>query len=788
MKKLFFVALILVSVPLLASDFKWNHTYQQGCSVELLSVAGRVAGTSAARSAPSEGFAVNRPAFILNCGKGTVSWEVDEQKIVRGLFFEGPASFSFSVSDPLEQTRLERYIGKKSIENRPLKSLYIIPVGECPDLPAMPATGATTVQSGAYVEFKQSLRRGLFNTLYDLLNTKLMDPRDIIVIFEMENDIWAYRFDSQSETEVSLLRLAHPPSQNNFFWDPAVAIHEKKGGALTPDVTSEEMEAKIFADAKSYDINLTLDGGGNILKSEIAVKVFLKKPHHALLFDYFPEFKVDRVSVDGEEAYFMKENYSELWGYYENGLLVGFKTPKEGEVTLKFTTSGDLFKQGDGYLYMWDEDLWYPHLDDWDGASYKITVTVPKENEVIAVGDLRSHATNPDSSETYVWESEIPIKLATFVFGKFIHKKMDAEGLSLDVALPKGVRSNLLTQAQDYTLNELKNNIIFYSKTFGPLPYSNLKVAVTPYSHGRGFPTMLLITDAAFFRYGSTWPDQLMAHEVAHQWWGNLVDGLSYRDLWLSEGMAEFASMTYMGLRFGEDKVKLYHENMLLGGTLLKESSLGSTLEADEFRPAPPSDPFRPLGMSVDMRVPFDEGPICMGRRLYSTMTTRPSEGYNYVIYTKGNFVFQMLLALSKFTKEGSAGFYKGLQSICVKYKGQRISTPLFFKELQDSMKVPLSSFLKSWYEGTGIPKVEVKTTPAERDGKYFLTAEGKTDMDFFFGVPVRVTAPDKKKYDYVLVFQNKAAKSEWPVAGKPKDIDVDPMRVVFCTYGKVKD
>ena len=243
-----------------------------------------------------------------------------------------------------------------------------------------------------------------------------------------------------------------------------------------------------------------------------------------------------------------------------------------------------------------------------------------------------------------------------------------------------------------------------------------------------------------------------------------------------------------MGLRFGGEKVKLYHENMILGGTLMKQSSLGATIEADEYKPAPPADPSRPMSLNVDTRVPFDEGPICLGGRLYSTCTTKPGDGYNYVIYTKGNFVFQMLLTLSKFTKDGNAGYFKGLLNICVKYRGQSITTPIFFKEMQDSMKVPLSAFLKSWYEGTGIPKVQIDTAVTQSEGKFVVTAQGKSDQDLFFGVPVRITLPDKKQYEYILLFQNRETKGTWTVAAKPKDVEVDPFRLVFCTYGKVKN
>jgi len=67
------------------------------------------------------------------------------------------------------------------------------------------------------------------------------------------------------------------------------------------------------------------------------------------------------------------------------------------------------------------------------------------------------------------------------------------------------------------------------------------------------------------------------------------------------------------------------------------------------------------------------------------------------------------------------------------------------------------------------------------------VTAEGRCDKDLFFGVPVTVTLAEKKTVDYLLLFQNKSAKGEWKIGDKAKKVEVDPARVVFCSYGKVK-
>jgi len=51
----------------------------------------------------------------------------------------------------------------------------------------------------------------------------------------------------------------------------------------------------------------------------------------------------------------------------------------------------------------------------------------------------------------------------------------------------------------------------------------------------------------------------------------------------------------------------------------------------------------------------------------------------------------------------------------------------------------------------------------------------------------LRVSLDDKRKFDYIFAFQNGKAQGEWKSPSKPKKIDVDPMRIVFCNYGNVK-
>lgn len=839
MSRIKFVVLVLfVTVNLFSADFKWSHNYQENSSKELVSLVNKLCTKTPTKTCPTDGFSIERPAFSLKCGKGSLFYEVDENNILRGFYYEGNATISFLVDDNNEADRLEKCLQKRKLTEEPIKSFYILPLGVCSDLPKFNGENNLTTQNDNMGTVKSGFRRDAIKIVNFLLNGENQGNKDLIILFEIKNEIWAYQLNSNLENEVQLLRLSHPPYSDYDMWDPIVSLHITSSGALTPYITDYEYKSKIATDVKKYEIDFDLNADGSLNKGNVKVSISLSKPQTSLLFDFFPGFKINKVICCDRELEFIKEDFSKTYSYYDTSLLVKFPEKRSGEVELLFDISGDLFDKAEGYIYPIEEDLWFPLMKDFDGFIFSFSATVPEGLEVLSVGDLVSRQTL-NKKENFVWQSSIPIKNATFTMGNFIHKKIDIEeGLSLDVALPKDLRTNILSQAQDYTLNELKNVVLFYDKVFGKTPYKTLKVVITPYSYGRsfkwrgfstekirksgsendgskdmpvagsrhlsmqerklpatlqlsnygrGFPTFIMLTESALYRSGDSQPEKLLAHQVALNWWDSVVSPLSERDVWLSEGMAEFSALLYLEGRFGVGTGRIFREDMLTGGSLAKRGNLGSTIDVDEY----PSDTFfskvETFSASGENAIPFDDGPICLGTRIYSTIASQPFKSYESIIYTKSAFVFGMLYNLSRFTNEKEEGFLRGLRNICSKYSGQRISTAAFFKELENSMKIPLSAFLKGWYESNGIPRVDVKTSTIQKDGTYFVTAEGRCDKDLFFGVPVTVTLADKKTVDYLLLFQNKSAKGEWKIGDKAKKVEVDPARVVFCSYGKVK-
>ena len=207
-----------------------------------------------------------------------------------------------------------------------------------------------------------------------------------------------------------------------------------------------------------------------------------------------------------------------------------------------------------------------------------------------------------------------------------------------------------------------------------------------PYFEGVSFPGMIDLSWSTFQNSSLDGFDEFFrAHEVAHQWWGNGVRPASYRDAWLSEGLAEFSGLWYLQ-------------------TVRKRNT-----EYLKFLDT----------YEMDIRSNRnDAGPIWLGYR--NASPTAPG-GYQVMIYEKGAWVFHMLRTLMldlQTMKEDR--FTTMMQDFYTSYRGQAATTEDFQRVVERHAGIPMDWFFDEWVKGTAIPTYHVawKTEPAE-GGKF---------------------------------------------------------------------
>jgi aminopeptidase N len=190
----------------------------------------------------------------------------------------------------------------------------------------------------------------------------------------------------------------------------------------------------------------------------------------------------------------------------------------------------------------------------------------------------------------------------------------------------------------------------------------------------------------------------VIAHETAHQWWGDLLSWDSYRDQWLVEALANYSALMLLESenRDSFQKVMDYYR-----ANLLQENVDGLRL--------------------------MQAGPVTLGSRLSSSHFPA---GYDAISYGRGTWLFHMLRYMLRdaerkhdsrnvATAEDSRNepFVRGLRRLRDEYAGQAVSTAdvlrAFEQELPVSLRyeghASLQWFYDSWISGTAIPRLELE-------------------------------------------------------------------------------
>lgn len=211
--------------------------------------------------------------------------------------------------------------------------------------------------------------------------------------------------------------------------------------------------------------------------------------------------------------------------------------------------------------------------------------------------------------------------------------------------------------------------------------------------------------------------DHLM-HELAHQWWGGVISWKSFRDVWLTEGLAHFSVLYY----------------------------LKSTLPARVFNRM-----VKKLKRWVHRF--SDSGPIIYGSRI--NLLEEKFEAYQSMIYSKSALVLLTLMDLI-----GEDEFLKRLRSVVEKYKYKSVSSRQFIREFSGKNKM-ISDFLNKWIYHRAIPEVQLTLVEnAEemdrKDFKQLVLRVVQLNTDFIFPLPLKVTTRKGSSVESVIIKSKK--------------------------------
>ena len=441
-------------------------------------------------------------------------------------------------------------------------------------------------------------------------------------------------------------------------WDPAGTIGEASPGFEASHYT---LDVKIAHDETTVHGRAKID----IVSGEEGRRV--------IPLELFRDLRVERVRYTNGDPLFFFRSGGDVMVVLDAPSTVGQR------FTLEIVYRGKAIRWvGRKMFDLEDTANWYPHCGTTDRATYDVTLRWPRGLDLLASGRVVESGRDGRFRRQRRL-LEVPSIAFSFVMGRFEIEHAQAGHVQLEVAFNRSGRHPLKEGVRREMIRTIRSSLLYFEEAFGPYPLDYLTVVTLPRRYSQSFLGFITLADTIlppnvppggadmnWFRTTT------VAHEVAHQWWGNLIGWSSYRDQWLSEAMANYSAMQF------------WADTEEGGAAFLAEMSGGWRKSLIQTTP---------IGRTVESL-----GPIILGVRLNSTIA---NDGYRAIVYRKGAVVLAMLARVV-----GPRPFREMMRSLAEAASNRVVSTDAFLKSIEHMSGLDLQGFARRYIYGTGIPEV----------------------------------------------------------------------------------
>ena len=386
-----------------------------------------------------------------------------------------------------------------------------------------------------------------------------------------------------------------------------------------------------------------------------------------------------------------------------------------------------------------DNHFWFACQDRPDDlASSEIRGTVPESETLVSNGRLLGVEDHRDSkTRTFHWKIDEPhaAYLTSIVAGAFteISERRGDVGLSYFVS-PSVDRETALR-----SFGRTGDMLDFFARRFGvPYPFPRYsQTAVEEFFDGMENVTAATLGDRLFHPKDAE-PEEnsesLVAHELAHQWFGDRVTCASWSEVWLNEAFADFAA------------------------GLWTEESLG----AEEYR----------LQMLEAERAFLEEDRSRYRRPLLQTSYFDSSDLFDRVAYDKGNWVLAMLRSVL-----GDRDFFRGLEIYLRTYAGKNVDTAALQAAMENAAGQGLGWFFDEWVRNAGYPEYRVSSSYDAEGHRLRLTVDQMQDASApVFSMPVDVDFETAAGFEpHRLEVRARHEEFSFPAVRAPRLVRFDP-------------
>jgi hypothetical protein len=421
-----------------------------------------------------------------------------------------------------------------------------------------------------------------------------------------------------------------------------------------------------------------------------------------------------------------------------------------------------------------NRSYWYPQSTVTDYATSHLRISVPPDFDVVATGTaVGPGAPSPGSVEPgqrarqlFVFESELPVRYVGCIISRFNDvgtrrvpivtgsevaapasavepangQTAPAAGSSRTDVVLKVVANPRQTGRARAFADRAASILSYYAKLVGDAPYPDFTLAVTendlPGGHSPAYFAMLnqpLPMSPLVWRNDpvafENYPPYFLAHEIAHQWWGQAVGWKNYHEQWLSEGFAQYFATLYAATDRGDE---------VMAG-MLRQMRRWSIAESDQ-------------------------GPVYLGYRLGHIR----GEGriFRAIIYNKGAMVLHMLRRLI-----GDEHFFAGLRQFYAEWKFRKAGTDDFKAAMERASGQDLTAFFEGWIFSSDVPSLRFASAVAGSEARLRFEHRGAIVP---LAVTVTIAYTDGRTEDVVVPVTEKSVERTVPLKGTVRTIDTN--------------
>jgi hypothetical protein len=684
----------------------------------------------------------------------------------------GRGRVRFAPSDPIERHQLNLVYKSPVIEDR-IATAYVrcsdsffkshVVIRRDETRPAPPVTQAETARASSI--FLKAYPRSF--TIQNSLSGELLS-------FLPQGDEAVFEFDAAGAGPLTYIYYPFSEEEVNLY-DRG---KERIVSLYSPRNKDEPKGRRLFIsmgeriDVQHYRIEVVYDPSQSYLSAKAAIR-FLPRSEgvDGMKFRFHPDFEILRILDDKKRELFYTLDKGRRFLYVYFAEPAARDTPARIEVLyrgrlLPAPPTTDVVAQsgaGDTRFpyqikyrtsFYTHASLWYPGPTTDDYFTSELNVIVPPEYQCVSNGELVATGRLKDTGEvagirnmgnaTYTFRTVRPVKYLSFIVGKFNKLQEGTEPVPL-----RSLSSTEIVLQRKASFDDAGDVLRSFVEWFGPYPYEGLSVVqrLWPEAGGHSPASFVVLNELPWLANRnlmvsrespvdlSRWKEYFLAHEIAHQWWGQGVAWGTYRDQWISEGMAQFAAALYLRRRYGEPAFV----------SIIKKFAYWTEKKSLK-------------------------GPIMMGSRL----SFFDFSAFQSIVYDKAALALNMLREML-----GEEVFFRGLRDLFESRKYGPVRTGQFREALEKASGRDLGAFFEGWFYSYGLPKVRTSwAVEPDGPGQALRVDVRQTEGVFVFPLWIEWRAGFKVRREKVLV-DSAHASFRLKLEGKPSRVRINPDKAV---------